>query len=128
MDNQTKIKLFSQYDLSPTTTYIGLIDGNKSRTLKAFMKEVSVEFKFPDYYSGNMNSFTEIMNDLSWLNADNYILVVDNASAFLQDESLNEQEAIKKILTNITMEWNGVPNYDGEDEYRKRSRFIVHYM
>lgn len=125
---QIKNAVVNQYQLNPITTYVGIVNGNKSNALNNFMKEVSLAFDFPDYYSGNINSFTEIMNDLSWLNAKDYVLAVTESDKFLQNESLKEQEEIKNILENISKEWSNVPNYQGEDEYRKQARFIVHYM
>jgi hypothetical protein len=92
------------------------------------MKEVSIAFKFPDYYSGNMNSFNEIINDLSWLNANDYILAISESNNFLKSESEIEQEAIKTRLVEISKEWNNVPNYQGEDKYRQKSRFIIHFV
>lgn len=129
MNNQEiKNLVFIQYQLNPITTYVGIIDGNKTQVLSNFMKEVSLAFNFPNYYSGNMNSFLEIMNDLSWLDANDYVLAITESDKFLQDESVKERSEIKDILNKISKEWSNVPNYEGESEYRKQARFIVHYM
>ncbi len=129
MDNQEiKNTVFIGYQLNPITTYVGIVDGNKTQVLSNFMNEVSLAFNFPNYYSGNMNSFLEIMNDLSWLDANDYVLAITESHKFLQDESVNERVEIKDILNKISTEWSNVPNYEGESEYRKQARFIVHYM
>jgi RNAse (barnase) inhibitor barstar len=127
-NQELKNILCDMYQLNPTYTYVVLIDGNKSKDLNLFMKEVSIAFKFPDYYSGNMNSFNEIINDLSWLNANDYILAISESNNFLKSESEIEQEAIKTRLVELSKEWNNVPNYQGEDKYRQKSRFIIHFV
>jgi Barstar (barnase inhibitor) len=129
MGNQEiKNVVFIQYQLNPKTTFVGIVDGNKTQLLSNFLKEVSLAFNFPNYYSGNMNSFLEIMNDLSWLDAKDYVLAITESHKFLQNESAKERAEIKRILNNISEEWGNVPNYEGEGEYRKKARFIVHYM
>ena len=129
MSSQQLVKdIIAHYQLNPALSYVGIVDGDKSKDLKAFMKETANAFQFPDYYSGNMNSFMEIINDLSWLNANDYVLAITESSKFLKDESVSEQDYIKQRLADVSKEWSGVPNYQGEDEYRKKSRFIVHYM
>ncbi|MCX6206173.1 MAG: barstar family protein [Bacteroidetes bacterium] len=129
MNNQEiKERVFIQYQLNPTTTYVGIIAGNKIQVLKNFMKEVSNAFKFPNYYSGNMNSFLELMNDLSWLDANDYVLAITDSQNFLKNESEIDCIEIKGILNKISKEWINVPNYEGESEFRKNSRFIIDYM
>jgi len=128
MNQKLKNILCDKYQLDKTSTFLGVIDGNESKDLNSFMKEVSIAFKFPDYYSGNMNSFMEIINDLSWLNNNDYILVISESTNFLKNENITEREFIKSRLIEISREWNNVPNYPGEDEYRKKSNFITHFL
>jgi hypothetical protein len=128
MNNQQTFKgLIEHYHLNPTSSYIGIISGKKSNNLNSFMQEVANVFQFPDYYSGNMNSFMEVMNDLSWLNSTDYLMIITESDKFLKDERKSEQEFIKQRLIDVSKEWNSVPNYDGEDAYRKKSLFVVHY-
>jgi hypothetical protein len=128
MDNQTKTKLLNQYQLNPETTYIAIIDGHKSKTLQGFINEISIAFKFPNYYSGNMNSFREIINDLSWLEKSDYLLLIMSSEELLKMGEEGDKLYVENLLSDIHKEWANVPNYPGEDEYRKKSRFIIHYM
>jgi hypothetical protein len=122
------IYLLEQYHLSAESTFIGVIDGRKSKTLDGFKQEAKNAFQFPDYFSDNMNSFHEIINDLSWLNKSDYLMIITFSDEFMKSETESERQYLKNFLSEVSEEWNNVPNYQGEDEYRKKSRFIVHYM
>ncbi|WP_051416703.1 barstar family protein [Asinibacterium sp. OR53] len=116
------------YKLNPKTTYVAIIDGHKSQTLKGFVHEMSIAFKFPDYYSDNMNSFREIINDLEWLEKSDYLLLIISSEELLKMGQGDDKEYVHNLLSDIHKEWENVPNYPGEDEYRKKSHFIVHFM
>jgi len=119
--------LCNKYDLPIDSTYIALIDCENALNWSDFKRECSRAFKFPDYFSGNMNSFQEIINDLSWLKQSNYLLVLINSGKLLWFEKEEEKSYLKDLFNQISYEWINVPNYSGEDEYRKKSKFIVHY-
>jgi len=124
-----KIKqdLLIQNNLKESETYFAIIDGKKSSTVTDFMNEMKNEFNFPKYYSGNLNSFLEIMNDLSWLDSSNYITIIVNSNYFLINESFLSQNKLKELLAKIADEWIHVPNFENEEEYRKKSIFLIEY-
>lgn len=127
---QLRENLLNKNHLNPISTHVSIIDGRKSTSLKDFMEAMNQAFKFPKYYSGNMNSFLELMNDLSWLNANDYLLIIIHSSCLLSSESdkNNEQRNIHALMSKIAIEWEQVPNYEGEEQYRKKSRFIIEYV
>lgn len=120
--------ILNEYKLNPKTTYVAIVDGHKSQTLKGFLHEMCLTFKFPDYYSNNMNSFREIINDLDWLEKSDYLLLITSSEELLKMGQEGDKDYVHNLLLDIHKEWENVSNYPGEDEYRKKPRFIVHYM
>jgi hypothetical protein len=126
--NKVKQDLLTRYNLKEIETYFAIIDGKRTLTLNDFMNEMKKEFIFPQYYSGNLNSFLEIMNDLSWLNSFNYITIIINSKYLLMNENVLCQKELNELLTKITHEWKHVPNFENEEEYRKKSIFHIEYL
>lgn len=127
ISNQNFNTLFDEYQLDPVSTFFVIIDCEKCKTLYNLFREFNTAFEFPDYFSWNMNSFLEIMNDLSWLNKKDYMVVLRNSPMLLVDD-FTETEDLQRILTKIKTEWSNVPNYEGEEKYRGKSRFILYYI
>ena len=112
-------------ELNTNKYFIGIIDGKKVKTIKSFLIEIAKTFKFPSYYGVNMNAFYECINDLDWIEEKKYALVIDNSSEFLKDEDTKVKEDILDTLQQVRREWANVPNYEGEDQYRTKSDFII---
>lgn len=108
--------------------YVAILSGEECSNLKTFMEKASEAFKFPDYYGANINAFLECINDLDWLPKSNYALIVKNSNTFMSDDTDANKQYVHDMLENISKEWANVPNYDGEDAFRKRSDFKVVYM
>jgi RNAse (barnase) inhibitor barstar len=107
--------------------YIGQIDGKKCNTLKAFLVEIAIAFRFPDYYGNSVNAFWDCIGDLSWLEAKNYALVILNARDFLKDEDDSTRIDIVNLLQKVANDWANVPNFEGEDQWRQKADFKVIY-
>lgn len=104
------------------------IDGLKCSTVEQFFLEISEKMHFPDYFTNNLDSFSECINDLSWLESDNYFIVIENSSEFLCKENNLTKEKLFETLSNTIKEWANVPNYAGEEEFRKKSIFKIDYI
>lgn len=70
------------------------IDSKKCRSLREFYETVAEELKFPDYFGFNLDSFDELMNDLSWIEEEQLLLYFYNSELFL----INERNE-KKLTT-----------------------------
>jgi RNAse (barnase) inhibitor barstar len=106
--------------------FIGIIDGKKCTNIKSFLFEIGKAFNFPDYYGVNMNAMLECLNDLSWIEEKDYALKIENFGFFLSEESIDDKKNILKILKNVANEWGEVPNYEGEEEFRKKANFFIY--
>lgn len=92
-------------------TLIKLVQGSKITSIKKLFKEFSEKLKFPSYFSYNWASFDECINDLEWLDAKSYVIVLNNVEKICNIE----KEDIKiffKILNETASEWNFGRNYD----------------
>ncbi|MEM9887465.1 MAG: barstar family protein [Bacteroidota bacterium] len=105
--------------------YIAAIDGNLCNKIDSFLSEIAIAFKFPDYYGSNMNALNDCINDLEWLDSNNYILVINHSKAFLKDESIENRNSVYNFLKEVENEWANVPNFEGEDAHRNKAIFKI---
>jgi RNAse (barnase) inhibitor barstar len=107
--------------------FIAEIYGKECLSLNSFLDSIARAFKFPDYYGRNINALWDLIGDLSWLNESNYLLVIRESGFFLKDENENTRRDIYALLERIAEDWRNVPNFENEDQFRKRSDFRVIY-
>ncbi|MGG0815004.1 barstar family protein [Paenibacillus alvei] len=86
-----------------------MIRGQKCVTVEKLFDEFAAVFQFPFYFGENWDAFEESMNDLTWLQADAYVLCISNAENILQ-LSNSDFEAFANILARSVTEWE-----DGRD-------------
>lgn len=82
------------------------IDASKTTTLRAFYEEMAKVFEFPDYFAFNLDSFDEIINDLSWIENEKLLVYFINSSEFLKNER-NESKILTllDLLDSAAEEW-----------------------
>ncbi|HMU97778.1 MAG TPA: barstar family protein [Chitinophagales bacterium] len=81
-----------------------IIDGKDCPTLKNFYENIGEQLQFPDYFAFNLDSFDELMNDLSWIDEPQIILLIVNFELFLGQEEKEKLKAITQILDNAILE------------------------
>lgn len=62
------------------------IDSKRCKTLRDFYETLAEQLHFPDYFGFNLDSFDELMNDLSWIEDERILLYFKNSSEFLINE------------------------------------------
>lgn len=87
------------------------INGENCNTVDDLFSEFSDKFHFPDYFGYNWPAFDECLNDLSWLPADGYVLLIGKVANILPDYS-KDFETFIKLLYNTVYEWVNGRNYD----------------
>lgn len=60
-----------------------ILEGSRMTTDTAFYDEISDKLSFPDYFGRNLNALNECLTDLSWLDFNALVLVVQNADQAL---------------------------------------------
>ena len=82
------------------------IDANKATTLREFYEIMAEVFEFPDYFSFNLDSFDELMNDLSWIENEKLLIYFSNSEMFLSKERNDSKTiALLDLLDASCEEW-----------------------
>ena len=69
-------------DLEKGDFHIAKLDCNKCVNLVGFYTEIQKEFCFPNYFKFDLDSLSECLNDLDWIDKTNYCLVLENYNSF----------------------------------------------
>jgi RNAse (barnase) inhibitor barstar len=112
-------------ELKNKNYFIAIINGSECEKLDQFLKKIGEAFHFPSYYGQNINALCECINDLSWIDNENYALIIKNNNSLLSKESSSIKEEIFSVLEDAKEEWSNVPNFDGEEKYRAKADFKV---
>jgi hypothetical protein len=107
--------------------YVAILNGAECKNLTTFISSVARLFQFPSYYGHNINAFIECINDLDWIAESNYALVIDNSAILMSNDNDDNRRYITELLEKVSKEWENVPNYQGEDEFRHKADFKVIY-
>jgi hypothetical protein len=82
------------------------LDASKVRSIDEVMRYLSVNMSFPNYFSHNLNSFEECINDLEWLEDKKIVLIISNSKYLLTTEN----PSVKESFIEVLLEWN--KNYE----------------
>ena len=115
-------------NISESDYFIAVIHGSRNRTLKSFVKKIGKAFNFPSYYGKNIGALHECINDLEWIVQPNYILIIKGSEDFLSKEAQETRDYIISLLNGVSEDWANVPNYEGEDVYRKKADFKIKWL
>lgn len=85
-------------------SFINCISGKECRTLSELFDTFQRAFEFPDYFGHNWAAFDECINDLGWLPAERYILIIRDFDCLL-DEEPTDQKLFLKVLYDTSKEW-----------------------
>jgi hypothetical protein len=77
------------------------IRGRKSRSLASFFDESAAALQFPYYFGENWNAFDEVVNDLSWLPAEAYVLLFSSADQLLHDAPGADFRILVETLSEV---------------------------
>ena len=82
-----------------------VIRGERCRTKESLFKEFTSVLEFPNYFGHNWDAFDECINDMSWLPANNYVLVISNFDKLLS-ESPEDLHIFLDIIKDTIFQWN----------------------
>lgn len=80
------------------------IDGRRCRTKDALLAAFARALAFPSYAGRNWDAFEECVNDLEWLPASGYLLIVTHAEAVLARDP-EEYATLVAVLEAAGAEW-----------------------
>ena len=82
----------------------------RARNVPGFIRAVSRDLSFPDWFGGNLDALADCLNDLSWLSAPGYLLVLEHIGPW-REQAADDVEAVIEILQDAAARWagDGVP-------------------
>lgn len=89
--------------------FIGVVEG--SRDIDSLFESFKDAFFFPDYFGGNWVAFDECLNDLDWLDAEGYVLIIKNSEVL--PELKEAFGLLIDTLSNAVYEWTKGRQNDG---------------
>lgn len=100
-------------DNLPDGFEVAEIDSSRISTLREFYETMAKVFEFPDYFGFNLDSFDEIINDLSWIENEKILIYFTNSENFLEKER-NETKIITllDLLEASCEEWKWAESDD----------------
>jgi Barstar (barnase inhibitor) len=123
------IILNSAFKANNLSSYSVTIDGTKALVIENAYLEIAKAFKFPTYFNCNRDSFFTCLNDLEGLaQYEEYNLIIENYDYLLINEEKTELNYFLEDLKQTSTDWKNVPNYEGEAEFRHRSKFNVYII
>ncbi len=77
---------------------------------EAVLREIAEALAFPDWFGGNLDALADCLNDLSWLSAPGYLLVLEHIGPW-REQAADDVEAVIEILQDAAARWagDGVP-------------------
>ena len=112
--------------ISTNDNFTAIIDGQYCMRKEDLLLSLSEAFKFPkNNPSRNFDSLDEQLNDLSWINHNSIALFIINSNLLLSQEDNNQLKTLLSIFRDVSEEWNSVPNYFGEYQFRSKRIFEV---
>lgn len=84
--------------------FVTVISGKSCRTKQSLFRRFAEALKFPDYFGKNWDAFEECVNDLDWLGAHGFVVIVSDAEALLAGDNDNYKIFIS-IMNEAGKEW-----------------------
>jgi RNAse (barnase) inhibitor barstar len=94
--------------INPTEipTDFDLIEMDSPTTLREFYELIAKTLEFPDYFGFNLDSFDEMINDLSWMENEKLFLYFKNSENFLKKERNETKiQTLLDLLEATCEEW-----------------------
>lgn len=86
------------------------VDLAKVTDKEGFLDAISKALSFPDWFGHNWDALADCLNDLSWMAADGYVIVLEHADAFAAASPTDFATALS-ILQDAADSWReeGIP-------------------
>ena len=101
--------------------------GQKSKNMLSLYEEVARIFRFPTYFSYNIDSFYTCLNELDELKPyPEYNVIIEDYDVLLSERDRLELKDFLEILKETSDNWENIPNEPGEDEWRHKANFNIY--
>jgi RNAse (barnase) inhibitor barstar len=80
--------------------------GAKMRTTLELFDEFAAAFQFPDYFGENWDALKECLEDLSWLPAAGYVIVIRDSTTVMSNDDTVAFGSFVRLLDNVASAWS----------------------
>ncbi|MGJ5752978.1 barstar (barnase inhibitor) [Streptomyces puniciscabiei] len=102
--------------LPPTgLIYSARMQGQEMRDADGVFTQFYEALRLPSYFGWNWNALRDCLQDLHWLAATHFLLVIDDAEAVLSEEP-EEREILWRALNDSVTFWAGKPELPGQEK------------
>lgn len=95
---------------SSNELFLTSIDGKDCSNKAALLNTFSSKLQFPDYFRNNWDAFDECLNDLEWLNSNQYVLFIKDFEETLTQKQ-GELDIFLQIVEDAIKQWNAGTDY-----------------
>ncbi|MCO1579123.1 barstar family protein [Crossiella sp. SN42] len=81
----------------PDSALVVHLDGMRMLDVDELFDQFASSFRFPEYFGRNWPAFDECINDLKWLPARAYLVIIDNAEHLLARAPLDRPTLIRNV-------------------------------
>jgi hypothetical protein len=111
---------------SATRLVVKTLNGRRMKDRPSTMDEMAAELEFPSYFGKNIPALSECLQDLEWLPADAYLLLLYDAASVLSKETHADAISFFSLLDRICSEW-GWAHYQAPTGSGSELRFIYFF-
>jgi len=83
---------------------VARLDGARMLDADHAFYEFSDALRFPGYFGWNFNALSDCLRDLSWLPADGYLVVIENATRLVSSDA-GDRHTLFRILSRAVRHW-----------------------
>jgi hypothetical protein len=90
-----------------TKTFVVILDGEKIDTWDEYLDIISEKLCFPDLFKKyrNIDAYLDWIRDLSWIEAEAFVVIIKNYKAFFSEESLQEKNSFEINFKEAVLSW-----------------------
>lgn len=104
LQGQTALSQAILNELAAAGIRVFYLPGQRIHDKNSFLQQAKEAMAFPDYFGNNWDAFEECLRDLSWMPAEEYILVYDHPERFAQADPTQSGIALN-ILRDAAAFW-----------------------
>ena len=79
------------------------VDLHQARNVPGFIKALSRDLAFPEWFGGNLDALHDCLTDLSWLPAPGYVITLDGSESL--QANATSFAALNAVLSSAAEEW-----------------------
>lgn len=102
-----------------------VLEGEQCKSVASLLKEFNEKFFFPDYFGFNFDALDECLNDLEWLEAEKYVVIIRDIDVVLSEDPGAFNDFIR-IMENTVNEWNQGRQYGAQYNHPTPFDVIFH--